>query len=110
MTTGAAPLVDAAEVTLTDGVVLTQKLLDAGNSATYSYDASACDGFLHVELWDRIRLTPGQIVPSFSQSPRAHEETQRLNSVVGDGDTGRRPFASCTREGLRSHAQHVNYA
>jgi len=55
-------------------------------------------------------LTPGQIVPSFSQSPRAHEETQRLNSVVGDGDTGRRPFASCTREGLRSHAQHVNYA
>ena len=69
MTTGAAPLVDAAEVTLTDGVVLTQKLLDAGNSATYSYDASACDGFLHVELWDRIRLTPGYDENSYKADP-----------------------------------------
>jgi hypothetical protein len=69
VTTGAAPLVDAAEVTLTNGAVLTQKLLDAGNSATYSYDASACDGFLHVELWDRIRLTPGYDENSYKADP-----------------------------------------
>ena len=66
---GTNPLVDAAEVTLTDGVALTQKLLHAGNNATYSYDASACDGFLHVELWDRIRLTPGYDENSYKADP-----------------------------------------
>ena len=54
---------------LNNGVVLTQKLLDAGNSATYSYDASACDGFLHVELWDRIRLTTGYDENSYKADP-----------------------------------------
>jgi len=68
-TSGAAPLVDAAEITLTDGVVKKQMLLDAGKSATYSYDASTCDGFLHVELWDRVRLTPGYDENSFKADP-----------------------------------------
>ena len=68
-TSGAAPLVDAAETTLTDGVVMKENWLDPGKSATYSYDASNCDGFLHVELWDRVRLTPGYDENSFKADP-----------------------------------------
>ena len=58
--------------------------LDAGKSATYSYDASTCDGFLHVELWDRVRLTPGYDENSFkadhavgAQRCGTHRELQR---------------------------------
>lgn len=68
-TSGAAPLVDAAETTLTDGAVMKENWLDPGKSATYSYDASNCDGFLHVELWDRVRLTPGYDESSFKADP-----------------------------------------
>ena len=60
---------DAAETNLTDGVVDDQNFLDAGKSATYSYDASNCFGFLHVELWDRVRLTPGYDENSFKADP-----------------------------------------
>ena len=59
---------DAAETTLTDGVV-DSGISGRGKSATYSYDASNCTGFLHVELWDRVRLTPGYDENSFKADP-----------------------------------------
>ena len=50
-------------------MVDSQNFLDAGKSATYSYDASNCFDFLHVELWDRVRLTPGYDENSFKADP-----------------------------------------